>query len=71
VFERTVKGMRDEVCTVLWELERNRDVSSEALRCLMRNGWSNGESMSGVSDGMAREGKERERKRKKEKERKK
>jgi hypothetical protein len=38
VLERMVKGMRNEMNTVLWKIERSRDVSPEALKNMVRNG---------------------------------
>ncbi len=61
VFKRMVKGMRNEMSTVLWKTERSRDLSPEPIRCMLKNGL---ESMVGavekvmndVSDGMTRSG---------------
>ena len=65
VFERMVKGMRNEMNTVLWKMERSRDMSPEALKNMIRNGLESmvgavEKVMNGVSDGMAKERKERE-----------
>ncbi len=32
VLERMVKGMRKEMNTVIWKIERSRDVSPEAVK---------------------------------------
>ena len=66
VFERMVKGMRNEMNTVLWKIERSRDMSPEALKNLIRTGLESmvgavEKVMNGVSDGMAKERKDRER----------
>jgi hypothetical protein len=60
-----VKGMRNEMNTVLWKTERSRDMSPEALKNMIKNGlesmvcaWE--KIMNGVSDVMAKERKERE-----------
>ena len=45
VFERMVKGMRNEMSTVLWKIERSRDLSPEALKHMLKNGL---ESMVGA-----------------------
>jgi hypothetical protein len=67
VFDRVVKGMRNEMNTVLWRIERSRDVSTEALKNMVRNGLDAmvgtvEKAMYGVSDGLAKERKEREQK---------
>ncbi len=66
MFERMVKGMRNEMNTVLWKIERSRDVSPEALKNMVRNGLDAmvgavEKAMYGVSDGLAQERKEKER----------
>ncbi len=66
VFDRMVKGMRNEMNTVLWKIERSRDMSPEALKIMIRNGLESmvgavEKVMSGVSDGIVKERKERER----------
>jgi hypothetical protein len=66
VFERMVKGMRNKMNTEIWKIERSTDMSPEAIRNMIKNGL---ESMvgavekviNGVSDGRAKERKERER----------
>jgi hypothetical protein len=60
-----VKGMRNEMNTVLWKIERSRDVSPEALKYMVKNGLEAmvgavEKAMYGVSDGLAKERKERE-----------
>jgi hypothetical protein len=65
VFERMVKGMRNEMNTVVWKIERSRDVSPEALKNMVRNGLDAmvgavEKVMYGVSDGLAKERKEKE-----------
>jgi hypothetical protein len=65
VFERMVKGMRNEMNTVLWKIERSRDVSPEALKNMVRNGLDAmvgavEKAMYGVSDGLVKERKEKE-----------
>ena len=60
VFERMVKGMRNEMNTVLWKIERSRDLSPEGIRCMLKNGLESmvgavEKVMNGVSDGMAKE----------------
>jgi hypothetical protein len=65
VFDRMVKGMRNEMNTVLWRIERSRDVSPEALKNMVKNGLDAmvgvvDKVMYGVSDGFAKERKERE-----------
>ncbi len=37
VLERVVKGMRNEMNTVIWKIERSRDVSPEAVKNMVRN----------------------------------
>jgi hypothetical protein len=66
VFERMVEGMRNEMNTVLWKIERSRDVAPEALKGMMRKGLeamvgSVEKIMNGISDGMAKERRVRER----------
>jgi hypothetical protein len=65
VFDRMVKGMRNEMNTVMWKIERSRDVSPEALRNMFKNGLdavvgAMEKVMYGVSDGLAKERKEKE-----------
>jgi hypothetical protein len=65
VFERMVKGMRNEMNTVLWKIERSRDVSPEGLKNMVRNGLDAivgavEKAMYGASDGLAKERKEKE-----------
>ncbi len=60
VFERMVKGMRNEMSTVLSRIERSRDLSLEAIRGMLKNGLESmvgavEKVMTGVSDGMAKE----------------
>jgi hypothetical protein len=38
IFERMVNGMRNEMNTVLWKIERSRDISPEALNIMIKNG---------------------------------
>jgi hypothetical protein len=38
VIKRMVKGMRNEMNTVIWKIERSRDVSPEALKKMVMNG---------------------------------
>jgi hypothetical protein len=64
VFERMVKGMRNKMNTVLWKTERSRDVSPEALKKMVRNGLDAmvgavEKAMYGVSNGLAKEQKEK------------
>jgi hypothetical protein len=65
VLERMVKGMRNEMNTVLWRIERSRDVSPEALKNMVKNGLDAmvkavEKAMYGVSDSLAKEHKEKE-----------
>jgi hypothetical protein len=65
VFERVVEEMRNEMSTVLWRIERSRDGSPEALKKWMRTGLEAmvgavEKVMYGVSDGLAKEWKEKE-----------
>jgi hypothetical protein len=65
VFERMVRGMRNEMNTVIWKIERSRDVSPAALKNMVKNGLDAivgavEKAMYGVSDGLAKERKERE-----------
>jgi hypothetical protein len=65
VFERMVKGMRNEMNTVLWKIERSRDVSPKALKNMVKNGLDAmvgavEKAMYGVSDGLAKELKEKD-----------
>jgi hypothetical protein len=67
VFDRMVKGMRNEMNTVMWKIERSRDVSPEALKNMFKNGLEAvvgavEKIMYGVSDGLAKERKEKEQK---------
>jgi hypothetical protein len=67
VLDRMVKGMRNEMNTVIWKIERSRDVSPEALKYMVKNGLDAmvgavEKAMYGVSDGLAKERKEREQK---------
>jgi hypothetical protein len=65
ITERVLNGMRNEMSTVLWRIERSRDGSLEALKKLLKNGL---EAMVGavekvvygVSDRLAKEWKEKE-----------
>jgi hypothetical protein len=57
--------MRNEMNTVIWKIERSRDVSPEALKYMVKNGFDAmvgavEKAMYGVSDGLAKERKERE-----------
>ncbi len=38
VLERMVKGMRNEMNTVIWKIEHSRDVSPVALKNMVKNG---------------------------------
>jgi hypothetical protein len=65
VFDRMVKGMRNEMNMVIWRIERSRDVSPEALKNMVKNGLDAmvgavEKVMYGVSDGLAKERKEQE-----------
>jgi hypothetical protein len=65
VLDRMVKGMRNEMNTVLWKIERSRDVSPEALKNMVKNGLdvmlgAVERAMYGLSDGLAKEPKEKE-----------
>ena len=65
VFEKMVKGMRNEMSTVLWKIERSRDLSPEAIRGMLKNGLESmvgavEKVMNGVSDGIAKEWRARE-----------
>ncbi len=40
VFKRMVKGMRNEISTVLWKIERSRGFSPEGIRCVLKMDWS-------------------------------
>jgi hypothetical protein len=60
-----VKGMRNEMNTVVWKIERSRDTSPEALKNMVKNGLDAmvgavEKALYGVSDGLAKERKERE-----------
>jgi hypothetical protein len=64
VIGRAVNGMRNEMTTVLWRIERSRDGSPEALRKLLKNGMEAmvgavEKVMYGVSDGLAKEWKDK------------
>ena len=39
VFDKMMKGMRNEMNTVLWRIERSRDVAPEALKNMVKMGW--------------------------------
>jgi hypothetical protein len=65
VFERMVKGMGNKMNTIIWKNERSRDMSPEALRNMIKNGLESmvgavEKVMNGVSDGMAKQRKERD-----------
>jgi hypothetical protein len=65
VLDRMVKGMRNEMNTVLWKIEHSRDVSPEAQKNMVKNGLDAmlgavERAMYGLSDGLAKERKERE-----------
>jgi hypothetical protein len=65
VLDIMVKGMRNQMNTVIWKIERSRDVSPEALKYMVKNGLDAmvgavEKAMNGVSDGLAKERKERE-----------
>ncbi len=65
VFERVVEGMRNEMSTVLWRIERSRDSSPEALKKLIKTGLEAmvgavEKVMYGVSNGLEKEWKEKE-----------
>jgi hypothetical protein len=67
VIERMVKGMRNEMNTVLWRIERSRDVSPEALKNMFKNGLDSmvgavEKVIHGGSDRIAKERKEKEQK---------
>jgi hypothetical protein len=67
VFERVVEGMRNEMSTVLWRIEWSRDCSPKALKKFMRTGLEAmigavEKVMYGVSDGLAKDWKEKEQK---------
>jgi hypothetical protein len=60
VLERMVKGMRNEMNTVIWKRERCRDVLPEALKYMVKNGLDAmvgavEKAMYRVSDGLAKE----------------
>jgi hypothetical protein len=66
VIEKAVNGMRNEMSTVLWRIERSRDGSPEALRKMLKNGLEAmvgavEKVMYGVSDGLAKEWKDKKR----------
>jgi hypothetical protein len=65
VFERMVKGMRNEMNVVLWKIERSRDMAQEALKNMVKNDLdvivgAVEKALYGVSDGLAKERKEKE-----------
>jgi hypothetical protein len=65
VLERAVKGMRNEMSTVLWKIKRSRDNSLKALKKMFRNGLEAmvggvEKAMYGVNDGLTKEWKEKE-----------
>jgi hypothetical protein len=65
VFDRMVKGMRNEMSTVLWKIERSRDMSPEAFKNMVKNGLDAmvgavEKALYGVSNGLAKERKEKE-----------
>jgi hypothetical protein len=65
VFEKAVKGMRNEMSTALWKIERRRDNSPEALKMVFRNGLEAmveavEKAMFGISDGLTKNWKDRE-----------
>jgi hypothetical protein len=65
VLERMVKGMRNDMNTVIWKIEQSRDESPEALENMVKNGLdamvgAMEKVLSGISDGLAKERKERE-----------
>jgi hypothetical protein len=67
VVERMVKGMRNEMNTVLWRIERSRDVSPEALKNMVKSGMEAlvgavEKVMYGVGEGIAKERKGKEQK---------
>jgi hypothetical protein len=67
VFDRMMKGMRNEMNTVMWKIERSRNVSPEALKNMVKNGLEAmvravEKAMYGVRVGLANERKEQEQK---------
>jgi hypothetical protein len=65
VIEKMVKGMRKKMSTVLWRIERSRDVSPEPIKSMLQNGLEAmvsevEEAMIGISNGMVEERKEKE-----------
>ena len=65
IFDRMVKGMRDEMSIALWKIERSRDLAPEAIKYMMKNGLESMDGavekvMNGVSDGLVGERKQRE-----------
>ena len=65
VFERMVTGMRNEMNSVLWKIERSRDISPEALKNMIKTGLEAmvgavEKVMNGVSDGIVKERKEKD-----------
>ncbi len=66
VFKKAVNGMRNEMSTVLWRIERSRDGSPEAVRKLLKKGLEAvvgavEKVMYGVSDGLAKEWRDKKR----------
>jgi uncharacterized membrane protein len=60
-----VKGMRNEMNTVIWKIEHSRDVSPETLKYMVKNGLEAmvgavEKAMYGISDGLAKQRKEKE-----------
>ncbi len=60
-----MKGMRIEMSTALWKIERRRDNSPEALKMLFRNGLvamvaAVEKAMFGISGSLTKDWKERE-----------
>jgi hypothetical protein len=63
VKERMVKGLRNELNTVLWKMESSSDMSSEVLRNMIKTGMESMEGvvkkvMNGGIDGIAKDRKE-------------
>jgi hypothetical protein len=59
------KGMRKKMSTVLWRIERSRDVSPEPIKSMLQNGLEAmvsavEEAMIGISNGMVEERKKKE-----------
>ncbi len=66
VVKKAVNGMRNEMSTVLWRIERSRDGSPEAFRKLLKNGLEAmvgvvEKVMYGVSNGLAKDWKDKKR----------